>query len=92
MTVDFELRFVAPQPLVCVSLTDNGPGIDPALLPHVFEPFTTTKSTGARRGKHGMGLGLAIVKRIVQNHHGEINVTSTLDQGTTFHVYLPQHV
>ena len=92
LTVDFELRFVAPQPLVCVSLTDNGPGIDPALLPHVFEPFTTTKSTGARRGKHGMGLGLAIVKRIVQNHHGEINVTSTLDQGTTFHVYLPQHV
>ena len=90
LAVSFELRPGAPQPLLCVSLTDNGPGIDPALLPHVFEPFTTTKSTGARLGKHGMGLGLAIVKRIIQNHHGEINVTSTVDQGTTFRVYLPQ--
>ncbi len=92
LTVAFELRFGAPHPLLCVSLSDNGPGIDPALLPHVFEPFTTTKSTGTRRGKHGMGLGLAIVKRIVQHHQGEINVTSAAGQGTTFRVYLPQMV
>jgi signal transduction histidine kinase len=78
-----------PRPQVCVTVTDNGPGIDPALLPRVFEPFTTTKSTGERRGKHGMGLGLAIVKRIVQHHHGEIHVTSTPGKGTTFVVHLP---
>lgn len=84
-----ELRDDAQQPLICVTLADNGPGIEPTLLPHIFEPFTTTKSTGKRLGKHGMGLGLAIVKRIVQHHHGEINVTSTLGQGTTFKVYLP---
>jgi signal transduction histidine kinase len=78
-----------PRPQLCVSVRDNGPGVDPALLPRIFEPFTTTKSTGERRGKHGMGLGLAIVKRIVQHHHGEIRVTSEPGEGTTFLVYLP---
>ena len=90
LNVAFELRDDAPQPLVCVTLVDNGPGIEPVMLPHIFEPFTTTKSMGVRRGKHGMGLGLAIVKRIVQHHHGEINVTSAVGAGTTFRVYLPQ--
>lgn len=78
-----------PRPQLCITVRDNGPGIDAALLPHIFEPFTTTKATGERRGKHGMGLGLAIVKRIVQHHHGEIRVTSHVGEGTTFHVYLP---
>jgi two-component system nitrogen regulation sensor histidine kinase GlnL len=77
-------------PLVCVTVEDNGPGIDSALQPHIFDPFTTTKATGERRGKHGMGLGLAIVKRIVQYHRGEINVSSTPGRGTVFRVYLPQ--
>ncbi len=78
-----------PTPQLCVTITDNGPGIDPTVLPRIFEPFTTTKATGERRGKHGMGLGLAIVKRIVQHHHGEIRVTSEPGRGTTFLVYLP---
>lgn len=78
-----------PRPQVCISVADNGPGVDPTLLPRIFEPFTTTKSTGERRGKHGMGLGLAIVKRIVQHHHGEIHVTSQPGKGTTFLVHLP---
>lgn len=79
-----------PEPLVCVSVEDNGPGIDPAMLPRIFEPFTTTKATGDRRGKHGMGLGLAIVKRIVQHHHGDIGAESQTGRGTTFRVHLPQ--
>lgn len=90
--LDFEVQLRTrdvPRPQLCVSIADNGPGIDPALRPRIFDPFTTTKSTGERRGKHGMGLGLAIVKRIVQHHHGEIHVTSELGRGTTFLVYLP---
>lgn len=79
-----------PRPQLCATVEDNGPGIDPALVPRIFEPFTTTKSTGERRGKHGMGLGLAIVKRIVQHHHGEIQVSSLPGKGATFRVYLPQ--
>lgn len=90
ITVSLDRHFPeGPSPLVCLSISDNGPGIDPALLPHIFEPFTTTKATGQRLGKGGMGLGLAIVKRIVQHHHGEINVTSTPGRGTTFRIYLP---
>jgi signal transduction histidine kinase len=89
LAIGFDLQEGTPDPLLCVSVSDNGPGIEPSLLPHIFDPFTTTKSTGERRGKHGMGLGLAIVKRIVQHHHGDIQVSSVVGQGTTFRVYLP---
>jgi two-component system nitrogen regulation sensor histidine kinase GlnL len=80
-----------PKPMLCIKVSDNGSGIDPALLSRVFEPFMTTKSTGDRRGTRGMGLGLAIVRRIIQYHQGAIEVTSELGKGTTFHVYLPVH-
>jgi signal transduction histidine kinase len=89
LAIGFDLQEGSQDPLLCVSVSDNGPGIEPALLPHIFDPFTTTKSTGERLGKHGMGLGLAIVKRIVQHHHGEIRVSSVVGEGTTFRVYLP---
>jgi signal transduction histidine kinase len=78
-----------PKPMLYITVVDNGPGIDPALLNRVFEPFTTTKSTGDQPSQRGMGLGLAIVRRIVQYHQGAIDVTSELGKGTTFHVYLP---
>lgn len=90
MVVGFDTQLGGPLPLLCVTLSDNGPGIDPSMLPHIFDPFTTTKATGERRGKHGMGLGLAIVKRIVQHHLGEIQVASTPGGGTTFRVFLPR--
>ena len=78
-----------PKPMLYVTVADNGPGIDPALLPRVFEPFITTKSTGDQRSRRGMGLGLAIVRRIIQYHHGAVEVTSEVGKGTTFHIYLP---
>lgn len=81
-----------PRPWLCVTVADNGPGIDPALLPYIFDPFTTTRATGRRSGGHGMGLGLAIVKRIVQHHNGDIRVASEPGRGTTFHVSLPLDV
>jgi signal transduction histidine kinase len=92
ITVTVETRTGdVPNPTLHIMVADNGPGIDPALLPRVFEPFTTTKSTGDSRGKRGMGLGLAIVKRIVQSHQGRIDVTSELGRGTVFHLDLPCH-
>src|SRR5262245_35030586 len=65
-----------------IDFADNGPGIPPERLPHLFTPFFTTKSRGT-------GLGLAISQRIVAQHGGTIRVDSTPGQGTLFHVYLP---
>lgn len=65
-----------------VTISDNGSGIRQEHLPRLFSPFFTTK-------KDGTGLGLAITRRIVQEHNGAITVDSKVDQGTTFHVFLP---
>lgn len=65
-----------------LEVIDEGEGIDPAIRPHLFEPFRTTKRTGT-------GLGLAVVHRIVEAHGGAISVTSERGLGTTMHVSLP---
>ncbi len=78
---------MGPGAWVHLSITDNGSGIAPHVLPHIFEPFYTTKA----RGK-GTGLGLAQVYGIVQQHDGFINVESRLGQGTTLHIYFPMVV
>ena len=68
---------------VRMSFTDNGPGIPAHLLNRVFEPFVT-------HGKeNGTGLGLALVKKIVDEHGGQVAVTSTSGEGTAFTVTLP---
>jgi len=65
-----------------VQVADSGVGIDPDVLPKVFEPFFTTRSTGS-------GLGLTIARHIVQEHRGEIAVESVAGSGTTFTFRLP---
>lgn len=71
--------------LVVVSVADTGSGIPTDVLPHIFEPFYTTKEVG-----EGTGLGLDIVHRIVvKQHAGDINVDSDAS-GTRFHVHLPR--
>jgi PAS domain S-box-containing protein len=67
-----------------IEIADNGCGIDPDLLPKVFDPFFTTKKIG-----EGTGLGLSITHGIVNDHHGEIEVESSLGEGTCFRVMLP---
>lgn len=69
---------------VQVLIRDNGKGMSPAELAHIFEPFYTTKDPGK-----GTGLGLATCHRIVEQHGGEINVVSVPDEGTTFIIRLP---
>jgi signal transduction histidine kinase len=65
-----------------IEVKDNGRGIAPEHLPNIFRPFYTTKGDGT-------GLGLSLARRIVEDHHGRIDVTSTLGKGTTFAVVLP---
>lgn len=67
-----------------VSIADTGCGIPEDALGRIFEPFFTTKPVG-----RGTGLGLAISYRIVEKHHGRIEVQSTVGQGTAFRVVLP---
>ena len=69
---------------VTFEITDNGLGIAAEDIPHIFEPFFSTKQDVS-----GIGLGLAIVHGIIQNHKGKIQVRSELGNGTTFSVTLP---
>jgi signal transduction histidine kinase len=69
---------------VLAEVSDNGPGIPPAMLNRVFEPFFTTKPAG-----QGTGLGLFLCRNIVRRHGGELRVRSTAQHGTTFVVDLP---
>ena len=73
-----------------LTVTDNGPGIAPEDLPHIFERFYRgEKSRTRQKDGKGFGLGLSIAYWIVRNHGGRIEVNSTKGQGTTFCVWLP---
>jgi signal transduction histidine kinase len=74
----------APRAYVQLSVTDSGPGIPPEVLPHIFEPFFSTKETG-----EGAGLGLATCDGIVRRAGGHIQVHTEAGVGTRFEVLLP---
>lgn len=69
---------------ITVTISDNGPGIPPAQLKRVLEPFFTTKAPG-----QGTGLGLSTCYRIVKQHGGDLRIESQVEQGTTVVVTLP---
>jgi PAS domain S-box-containing protein len=73
-----------PGTWVCIYVSDTGEGIPAEVLPHIFEPFYTTKPLG-----EGTGLGLAQVYGIIKQHDGYIDVESETSQGASFTIYLP---
>lgn len=70
------------QDYILISITDEGTGIPQACLEQIFDPYFTTK-------KDGSGLGLAVTYSIIKKHNGHIEVSSVLNKGTTFFIYLP---
>lgn len=67
---------------VCISVEDNGPGIDKDKLQKIFEPFFTTRSQGT-------GLGLSVVKTVAQAHQGYVEVQNKPEGGAIFQLFLP---
>ncbi|MGD8800547.1 MAG: response regulator, partial [Desulfobacterales bacterium] len=73
-----------PGSFLKLSVSDTGNGIAPEALPHIFNPYFTTKEKG-----EGTGLGLAVVQGIIKSLNGAITVDSKVGEGSTFNVYLP---
>lgn len=80
---DSPLKIMPPGEWICISISDTGIGIPQHILPHIFEPFYTTKEVGK-----GTGLGLSQVYGIIKQHNGYIDVKSEQGVGTTFFIYL----
>jgi signal transduction histidine kinase len=78
------VRTARRDDLLVVTVSDTGPGIAPEHLPHIFNPFYTTKPRGI-----GTGLGLSISFGIVREHGGTLRVYSEPGKGATFEVLLP---
>ena len=71
---------------VCITVSDNGSGIDKEILPKIFDPYFSTKQRGAKKG---LGLGLSTSYSIIRKHSGAILVESEKGVGTTVSIYLP---
>jgi two-component system NtrC family sensor kinase len=70
---------------VVIRVEDNGHGIAPSHLPHIFEPFYALRLPA----DHRLGLGLAISDAVIREHGGTLDVRSVVDRGTTFTIRLP---
>jgi len=76
-------RYDSENKQTIIEVTDNGVGIPPSMMNHMFELFHSTK------GNRGTGLGLAVAKKIIDEHDGSISVKSKQGEGTTFTIRLP---
>jgi two-component system cell cycle sensor histidine kinase/response regulator CckA len=89
-SVDVDEDYVSHHPdarigsFVCLTVTDTGCGMERKTLDRIFEPFFSTKEVGK-----GTGLGLATVYGLVKQHQGWIEVSSLVDVGTIFKIFLP---
>jgi len=81
-TITLQATLDVTEKQVCLSVIDTGPGMVPGVAAKIFEPFYSTKPGGC-------GLGLPTTKRIIEAHHGQIDVQSALGNGTKFTIRLP---
>ncbi len=81
--INVRVKFDEDASEAVITVADNGPGVDSEVLPHIFEPFHSSKGQG------GTGLGLAVARKIVHEHSGRIDVSSMPGEGTIFRVRLP---
>lgn len=85
---EIQMTVVESGAKVSVTVRDNGFGIAPALLPHVFEPFVQSPET-LEHSRGGLGIGLAIVKRLIEMHGGSVEVASDGEgRGSRFTIHL----
>jgi PAS domain S-box-containing protein len=74
---------------VSIAVEDDGPGIDPAFLPHVFEQFRQASESSTRPRHNGLGLGLSIARQIIEQHEGTITAANNPGGGCSFTIRLP---
>ena len=79
---DLRIELEKVKSLAIIRVRDSGIGISPENLPHIFEPFWTSKARGT-------GIGLALCRKVAQEHGGRLTVESSLGSGTTFTLQLP---
>lgn len=79
------IRSYLSDKMIVISIADTGPGIPPEIQAQIFTPFFTTKKEGV-----GTGLGLSIAKNIIEKFKGQLELESTVGQGTTFYIKIPQ--
>ena len=84
VAAELGLAGLTPGRYVCLTISDTGAGIDPAIVERIFDPFFTTKPPG-----EGTGLGLSVVDGIVKSHDGAIAVETLPGHGAIFHAYFP---
>lgn len=83
---EIQVTLTSSQRQAFIDIQDSGQGITPKDLPYIFDRFYRADDS---RDRSGVGLGLSIAKMIIDNHHGMIQVKSTVGVGTTFSITLP---
>lgn len=84
-----QLRCQVQTDHVTLIISDNGMGISPVDLPHLFEKFFRGAQPSSSKDTRGIGLGLAIVKSIIERHNGKVSAESQLGRGSTFYLTIP---